>query len=87
MEGSFSIFAFVITQDANLDSQYIFIIYGVVTVAMGIVTLALLPDTPANAWFLKAEEKVIAVQRVANNQTGVVRSKVSVRAFLFILNL
>ncbi|KAM6510121.1 hypothetical protein FALCPG4_017748 [Fusarium falciforme] len=55
--------------------KYIFIIYGVVTVAMGIVTLALLPDSPANAWFLKAEEKVVAVQRVANNQTGVLRSK------------
>ncbi|RSL84597.1 hypothetical protein CEP51_003800 [Fusarium floridanum] len=55
--------------------KYIFIIYGVVTIAMGFVTLALLPDTPATAWFLKAEEKVIAVQRLADNQTGVERSK------------
>lgn len=53
---------------------------------MGIVTLALLPDTPTNAWFLKTEEKVIAIQRVADNQTGVERSRVSIRAFLFIPN-
>lgn len=49
---------------------------------MGIVTLAFLPDTPANAWFLKSEEKAFAVQRLADNQTGVERSKVGIMTFL-----
>ncbi|KAF5001924.1 hypothetical protein FDECE_10805 [Fusarium decemcellulare] len=51
--------------------KYIFIIYGAATVFMGISTLIFLPDTPATAWFLNAEEKEIAVQRLADNQTGV----------------
>ncbi|KAJ3531530.1 hypothetical protein NM208_g8475 [Fusarium decemcellulare] len=51
--------------------KYIFIIYGAATIFMGILTLIFLPDTPATAWFLNAEEKEIAVQRLADNQTGV----------------
>ena len=29
------------------------------------------PDSPANAWFLTAEERVIAVERIKVNQAGV----------------
>ncbi|KAF7550317.1 hypothetical protein G7Z17_g5788 [Cylindrodendrum hubeiense] len=62
--------------DGSLSTwKYIFIIYGAVTVLMGIVTLLLLPDSPANAWFLNSEEKELAVLRLADNQTGVNQSK------------
>lgn len=29
------------------------------------------PDSPANAWFLTAEERVIAIERIKVNQAGV----------------
>ncbi|KAJ4248835.1 hypothetical protein NW762_012673 [Fusarium torreyae] len=62
--------------DGSLPTwKYIFLIYGAVTVCIGALTLILLPDSPANAWFLNAEEKEIAVLRLADNQTGVKQSK------------
>ena len=29
------------------------------------------PDSPANAWFLTPEERVIAIERIKVNQAGV----------------
>ena len=31
----------------------------------------LFPDSPANAWFLTPEERIIAVERIKVNQAGV----------------
>ncbi|KAJ5618004.1 Major facilitator superfamily domain general substrate transporter [Penicillium hordei] len=50
--------------------KYIFIIYGAVTILVGSLVIFALPDGPATAWFLSAEEKKIALLRVAENQTG-----------------
>jgi hypothetical protein len=35
-----------------------------------------LPDSPTKAWFLTAEEKELAVVRLADNQTGIETRKV-----------
>lgn len=35
-----------------------------------------LPDSPTKAWFLTAEEKQLAVVRLADNQTGIETRKV-----------
>ncbi|KZF26202.1 MFS general substrate transporter [Xylona heveae TC161] len=51
--------------------KYIFIIYGAISMFLGIVTLFVLPDSAQNAWFLTAEEKQVAFSRTAANQTGV----------------
>ncbi|KAJ5651425.1 Major facilitator superfamily domain general substrate transporter [Penicillium longicatenatum] len=50
--------------------KYIFIIYGAVTILVGCLVIFALPDSPATAWFLSAEEKKIALLRVSENQTG-----------------
>ncbi|CAL5870950.1 uncharacterized protein PFLUO_LOCUS5192 [Penicillium psychrofluorescens] len=50
--------------------KYIFIIYGAVTIIIGFLIFFVLPNAPATAWFLSAEEKKVALLRVAENQTG-----------------
>jgi uncharacterized membrane protein YbaN (DUF454 family) len=56
--------------------QYIFIIYGAVTILVGCLVIFALPDSPATAWFLSADEKKIALLRVSENQTGLGTHKV-----------
>jgi MFS family permease len=51
--------------------QYVFIIFGSISVAWGIISLIWLPDLPATAKFLDPQEKKIAVNRVAHNRQGV----------------
>ncbi|PWW80903.1 MFS general substrate transporter [Tuber magnatum] len=51
--------------------RVMFIILGVVTVLTGLVTYFFLPDTPMTASFLTEEEKVVAINRVGDNQTGI----------------
>lgn len=53
-----------------------FIIYGAVTVLVGFLLFFGLPDSPSKAWFFTAEEKKLAVIRLASNQTGVESHKV-----------
>ncbi|KAM6516467.1 hypothetical protein FALCPG4_014650 [Fusarium falciforme] len=50
--------------------KYIFIIYGSFTLVVGIAVFFLLPNSPAQAWFLNDELKSVAVLRLASNQTA-----------------
>jgi hypothetical protein len=49
----------------------LFLILGAITSTYGLILLALLPDSPAKAIFLKPNERAIAVQRTLKNKTGV----------------
>ncbi|KAF8318443.1 MFS general substrate transporter [Clavulina sp. PMI_390] len=51
--------------------QWYMIMTGVITLILSIAFWFLFPDNPQTAWFLTAEEKVLAVRRVKENQTGV----------------
>lgn len=51
--------------------MYVFIIFGSVSIALGIVALVLLPDVPSTARFLADPEKVIAAKRVSANRQGI----------------
>jgi MFS family permease len=66
------IFAFAISK---LDSKYpvwklIFLIYGSVSLGLGVAIFFLLPDHPSLAWFYNVEDKKNKVIRIAPNQTG-----------------
>ncbi|KEF61881.1 uncharacterized protein A1O9_03453 [Exophiala aquamarina CBS 119918] len=50
--------------------RWLFIIFGVMTLAWAAVLLWLLPDTPTTARFLTENERVRAVDRIRSNQTG-----------------
>lgn len=60
--------------------KYIFLILGALTVVWGVVFTIFVPDGPAKVTWLTEREKVVAVQRVAENQTGTGRSRTFVKA-------
>ncbi|RDW62374.1 hypothetical protein BP6252_11807 [Coleophoma cylindrospora] len=51
--------------------QYVFIIFGSLSIAWGVVSLLVLPDLPSTAKFLTPHERDIAVNRVSKNRQGV----------------
>lgn len=51
--------------------MYVFLIFGALSIAWGIVSLLILPDLPSTAKFLTPHERLIAVNRVASNRQGV----------------
>jgi predicted MFS family arabinose efflux permease len=51
--------------------MYVFLIFGSISIAWGIVSLFVLPDLPSTAKFLTPEERIVAVNRVSKNKQGV----------------
>ncbi|KAI0728947.1 MFS general substrate transporter [Fomitopsis betulina] len=51
--------------------QYIFLILGAITLAYSIVLALFLPDSPVTANFLRKEDKIKAIKRVAEAKNGV----------------
>jgi len=51
--------------------EILFYIFGGVSMAWGFVIYFLLPDNPSSARFLNHREKLLAVKRVAGNDTGI----------------
>lgn len=49
----------------------LFIFLGTLTMAIGVLLFFLLPDSPLNARFLNADEKVMAVERIRSNNQGI----------------
>ncbi|KAH9890325.1 MFS general substrate transporter [Xylariomycetidae sp. FL2044] len=60
-----------ITNTALKPWMYIFLVLGLLSLANGLLWLWLMPETPNKASFLNDKEKRIAVQRVAQNMTGI----------------
>jgi len=55
--------------------QYIYLLAGVLTIVFGLACFAL-PNSPVTAWFLTAEERFAAVERLRFSQTGVRCTKI-----------
>lgn len=51
--------------------QYIFLIFGSISLAWGVTFTIFMPDLPSSARFLTESERVVAVERVAANRQGV----------------
>ncbi|ETS74163.1 hypothetical protein PFICI_14029 [Pestalotiopsis fici W106-1] len=51
--------------------MYVFLIFGAISTAWGVVSFLILPDTPATAKFLTEKERAIATGRVSKNRQGV----------------
>ena len=51
--------------------RIMFLVLGVVTMIVGIITASTLPDTPMKARFLSKAEKVTLIKHVSVNQTGI----------------
>ncbi|CAI7575271.1 hypothetical protein PCG10_007483 [Penicillium crustosum] len=50
--------------------QYLYLIFGPITMAWGIFLFFAMPSSPMTAWFLTPRERQIAVVRVLQNHTG-----------------
>jgi hypothetical protein len=48
-----------------------FIVLGVLTVLLGVLTTIFMPDNPMSVGWLTEAEKKFAIQRIAINQTGI----------------
>lgn len=65
-------FAFQHVQHAALEGwRIMFLVLGLVTAIVGILTFFFIPDTPIKAKWLSDSEKVALLQHVSENQTGV----------------
>ncbi|KAF4572524.1 hypothetical protein EYR36_007031 [Pleurotus pulmonarius] len=51
--------------------QWLMIITGILTLLTAVAFWLFFPDSPTNAWFLTPDERIKAVQRIKENQTGV----------------
>ena len=51
--------------------KIIYIFTGVLTILVGVVFLLVAPDNQMNAWWLKEEDRLLAVERVRVNQQGI----------------
>ena len=60
--------------------QVLFLIYGLVTIAIGILTFFFLPDNPMKSR-LPREEKLRIIERVRENQTGIENKRFNVSQF------
>ncbi|KAE8382478.1 major facilitator superfamily domain-containing protein [Aspergillus bertholletiae] len=50
--------------------QYLYLIFGPITMLWGIIVFFAMPSSPMSAWFLTPRERKIAVVRVLRNHTG-----------------
>lgn len=51
--------------------KIIFLFTGLLTVVIGFIFLAVVPDNQLNARFLKKEDRILAIERIRVNQQGV----------------
>jgi MFS family permease len=62
--------------------RLMFLVLGILTMIIGVITWMRLPDTPMNAKFLSTAEKVALLKHVSVNMTGVSNTKAHPREIL-----
>ncbi|KAK6072788.1 major facilitator superfamily transporter [Seiridium cupressi] len=68
---------------SSLDSwRLIFLIWGAITAAWGVVLVFLLPGSPLKANFLTEHERALAVDRVKANNTGIENEHFKLKQFV-----
>jgi ACS family allantoate permease-like MFS transporter len=68
---------------ASLASwQFIFLIWGAITTAWGVVLLFLLPGSPLKTKFLTEHERGLALNRVKANNTGIENKQFKKKQFI-----
>ncbi|KAH3670384.1 hypothetical protein OGAPHI_000899 [Ogataea philodendri] len=50
--------------------KVLFIVVGLISLVIGIIVFFHIPNTPAEAWFLSKEEKLVVVERIRENYQG-----------------
>ena len=61
--------------------RLVFVLFGCLTVSVGIFALFFLPDNQLNAWWLPRDQRQLAVVRVRGNQQGIGSRKFKLHQF------
>lgn len=70
--GALTSFGFQHYHNATFTSwQIMFLLFGLITIAVGLLVMLLLPDNPMSCPRLTRDEKLRAIERVRDNQTGI----------------
>lgn len=72
-------FAFQQVHNTFAGWRIMFLVLGLVTMLVGVLTMLFIPDTPMKARWLSETEKVALLRHVSVNQTGVWSSRVDMR--------
>lgn len=51
--------------------QIMFLVFGLITVAVGLLVIVVVPDNPMSCKFLSHDEKIWAIERLRENKTGI----------------
>lgn len=69
------------TADRFRSWQLMFLIFGLITIAVGIAVVLFLPDNPMSS-HLTHEEKLVAIERLRENKTGIENKHFKMEQFL-----
>jgi MFS family permease len=69
------------TADRFRSWQLMFLIFGLITIAVGIAIVLFLPDNPMSSR-LSHEEKIVAIERLRENKTGIENKHFKMEQFL-----
>lgn len=50
--------------------KYLYLVFGALAILCGIAVMIWMPDSPLHARFLTQEEKIAAIERIRETQTG-----------------
>ncbi|KAK7739024.1 hypothetical protein SLS53_005922 [Cytospora paraplurivora] len=59
------------TSEAFTSWQIMFLVFGLVTIVVGVVVIFVVPDNPMKCKFLTRDEKIWAIERLRENKTGI----------------
>ncbi|KAL1865883.1 hypothetical protein Daus18300_006995 [Diaporthe australafricana] len=59
------------TSKAFTSWQIMFLVFGLITMAVGVLVMCIVPDNPMKSKFLTHDEKVWAIERLRENKTGI----------------
>ncbi|KAK9434611.1 allantoin permease [Metarhizium brunneum] len=70
--GALASYGFQFYQGQDFKSwQIMFLLFGLLTIMIGVVTVWILPSSPMTATFLSHQERVWAIERLRENRTGI----------------
>ncbi|KAJ5768780.1 hypothetical protein N7520_003339 [Penicillium odoratum] len=73
-------FAFQHVHHASMEGwRIMFLVLGLITSLVGALTFFFIPDTPIKASWLSSDEKLVLIQHISKNQTGMWSSKYHLR--------
>lgn len=70
--GALSSYGFQHYLSASFRSwQIMFLVFGLITIAVGVLVVLVVPDNPMTCKFLSHDEKIWAIERLRENKTGI----------------